>query len=70
MLRLSKLAASVLVGFYLRDLAEYEEWRYKMKAIARSENSLFSVHEKTPIIVAGEMGLRNETDDGTDFEII
>ena len=47
-LRLSKIATSVLVGFYLRNEADFEEWKYRVKALAKMENGVFSVYDKSP----------------------
>ena len=47
-IRLSKIATSVLVGFYLRNEADYDAWKYRMKALAKMENGVFSVYDKSP----------------------
>ena len=38
----------MLVGFYLRNEADYDAWKYRMKALAKMENGVFSVYDKSP----------------------
>lgn len=47
-LRLSKIATSVAMGFYIKDGSEFAIFRNKINILAKSENSIFSVIDKQP----------------------
>lgn len=44
-LNIKKMCPSVAIGFYLRTEEDYIEFKFKMLALNKLENSIFSVYE-------------------------
>lgn len=44
-LNIKKMCTSIALGFYLRDQEEYEEFKLKIMALNKLENSIVTVYE-------------------------
>lgn len=43
---MNKLCTSLAIGFYLRDLKEFEKFKLKIQALSKMDDSFLSVFEK------------------------
>ncbi len=46
-LSLSKISTSVAIGFYIRNIHEYSSFKPRIQALAKMQNSIFSVYEQS-----------------------
>lgn len=42
---LNKMCTSVAIGFYIRDQPDFEDFKTRIKSLAKSENSFFTVYD-------------------------
>lgn len=53
-LSINKMCTSVAIGFYLRGYEDFLEFKHKILAFNKLENSIFSVYEIKPIQLKNE----------------
>lgn len=53
-LAITKMCTSVAIGFYLRGFEDFLEFKHKILAFNKLDNSIFSVYEIKPIQLKNE----------------
>ena len=48
------MCTSIAVGFYIEGMEEYQEFKGKIKAMDKMDNSIFSVYDVKPIQIVNQ----------------
>lgn len=53
-MNIKKMCTSLAMGFYIRGEDEYVEFKHKMLALSRMDDSIFTVYEHKPIQIVNQ----------------